>query len=321
MLKELNETKGDVYAWANILLSYYKNALSAKNGDAKDMLFTAKLNDVDKLRHYIRHEVRDDAIETFALAIDDCYRNGLKQMIGYKEIRSSIVSDEQIMALYNTFKQQFPLLHNTFNTIISSKHFDDSKMDCEATTMHKKQRMIFFLCLASIRAKSSHKIRYYAIIEPLALFYKGHQQPSSKTLSGSFTTTIETALKIVDMLYNEVYPSFAAELESEPVQVGAGDNWQRVLPCKNQYTHKSAIVHNGTSYYLKKVVNIEIPAGSNVISSTGLKFKVLRSTPHAVDGDFWFVPGVVFDYTGVDVSVPIGLVEAEKTLDLLLPHY
>lgn len=171
MIKELNETKGDVNAWAKILLSYYKTALSRKLSDVKVMKEQSIIEDHGHLKQLIGQEVSDGTISAFAAAVDATYKCRLDVMIGYNHVRNYLMPEEDLATLYHQFREQFPLLHHTFHSMISSKYLRDKMVDNNAATLHQKQRLILFLALSSIQAKSSHKLQIFAIIKQLALFY------------------------------------------------------------------------------------------------------------------------------------------------------
>lgn len=164
----------------------YKTALTRKASDVKVMKQQSIIDDYGQLKELIDQEVCDDAISAFAAAVDSTYKSWLDGLIGYNHVRNYLIAEDDLATLYHQFRKQFPLLHYTFHSMISSKYFRDDLVNTNDATLHQKQRLIFFLALSSIRSKSSHKLRFFAIIEPLALFYKGLQQPSPRTLSGAF---------------------------------------------------------------------------------------------------------------------------------------
>lgn len=185
--------------------------------------------------------------------------------------------------------------------------------------MHRKQRLILFIFLASIHCKSVFLLKYWAIIEPLGIYYKGHQQFSTKTLSGAFSMSLPTSLDALEMLYRDLMPEFYSHLERSPYLFGAFDNWQQCLTIKNMTQHQSVLMHRGTTYILKEVKNIEIVKGSSIKSPHGLLFKVTKSVPHCgnncrVFGYMYSLPEGVEPYVR---DAEITLVEKGLLLPLL----
>ena len=311
MLRQLHESKGDTYSYASILLTYYKRASESAKSANKAMITKQQSSLDDSMFQIISSEVSRDKIQVFADKIDDhCYQC-LKRTVGFDCVRRSLLLDNDMLQFYIQFREQFPSTHRTIQSIVSSQHFNekhDVKGLTEENTIHRKQRLILFIFLASIRCKSVFLLKYWAIIEPLGIYYKGHQQLSSKTLSGAFSMTLPTSLDALDLLYRKEMPEFAAHLERSPYLFGAFDNWQQCINIKNITEHQSALMHRGTSYILKEVKNIAIVSGSSIQSPNGLKFKITSSRPHGnnslVQGFDYFTPnGVAQDVVEAEIEL------------------
>ena len=140
--------------------------------------------------------------------------------------------------------------------------------------LHRKERMMLFLFFGLIRTKSRYLLKHWAMVEPFGHYFKGHQQPGRNSLSGAFTSTLETCWKRQNEIYERFLPSFNEELQSESTNYGSYDNYNEVLPKKNPTDGKNAITHIGTVYYAKKAKPIDLPVGTIVKSPHGVMFEV-----------------------------------------------
>ena len=110
---------------------------------------------------------------------------------------------------------------------------EDDEINNKDDMMHFKKRLIVFLCLSMIRAKSRLLLRHYAIIEPFAYFSKGFQQPGRRTMTGGLNSTLHTSMKRLKEVYERCLPTFNDRLAVTMRCHGAFDNHQKVLPKKN----------------------------------------------------------------------------------------
>lgn len=280
LTKQFHEARGDPYGFANIIIAYHRQVNSNQSAQHKNLLRDKQLSDSEQAKAIITQEVNDDAIDNFANLVDAHIKQRFIDTIAFHEIHNYLIKDKDMVGFYNIFKEQFPTIHHALHEIVSSKRFNECKeIGSDRTELLQKQRMIFMLFLSAIRAKSCYKLKHYAIIDPLANFYHGQRQPRSKSHAGAFNSSLPTALATIDELYEENYPAFASRLEQEDLVVFF-DNYQKVIPKKNQSAFKSSITHKGTSFGCKEMKNIEIPPGSCILSECGLKVKVLSSSRH-----------------------------------------
>ena len=315
MAKLLLECKGDTYSYANILLTYYKRALKSAKSTNRAIIHKHQSANDDTIFQNITAEVDKKKIDLFAKSVDDhCYQC-LKSIIGFDYVRRSLILDEDILSFYRQFQASFPTTHRIFHSIVSSQHFNE-KHETDSDDLHRKQRLILFLFLASIRCKSVFLMKSWAIIEPLGLYYKGQQQLSAKTFSGAFSMSLPTSLAALDKLYKENINQFYAKLRKTKVICGAFDNYQQNFEKKNKTEHKSSLMQRGTSFYLKEVKNLRIVRGSIVRSKHGLIFNVSTCRPQ---GENWYVEGIVYKFpSGLSADV----LAAERNLiqgGMLLP--
>jgi hypothetical protein len=56
-------------------------------------------------------------------------------------------------------------------------------------------------------------MKHWAIVEPLANFYRGQLQPGAKTVGGAFVSTLETSFLALDEIYTNKYPDFMSTIE------------------------------------------------------------------------------------------------------------
>eukprot|EP00956_Cyclotella_meneghiniana_P031332 scaffold81936_cov56-Cyclotella_meneghiniana.AAC.3 len=157
--------------------------------------------------------------------------------------------------------------------------------------MKKKNRQILYLFYGLIRTHSSWLMKYWAIVEPLGCYYKGHQQPGSKSFGGSFSASLPTAWGALETIYKEEFLSFMSSLEEETTLTGAFDNYQKVIPKKDITAFKSAITHVGTSHFLKMNKPIPYPIDTVIRSPAGVHFRVTHCDYD--DSGKYIVKGIV----------------------------
>ena len=117
--------------------------------------------------------------------------------------------------------------------------------------LHYMQRMILFTFCGLICVKSRQQLQHWAMCEPLGFHYKGLQQPSRKSLSGGFTSTMQTCWKRLDKIRDECMPLFNDILQSKPTVHVALDNHNQMHRQKDQSYGKLAVSHIGTAYYAR----------------------------------------------------------------------
>jgi hypothetical protein len=229
----------------------------------------------DRLRDSLVEDLTPNKIKEFAKDVDAFYLDALERCVGFTEGTRYLMSDEVNVHFYNRFKNEFPFLHLVMYSVVESKDFQEEIGLISDSTLKTKQRMMLYLFYSLIRTRSQQLMKHWAIIEPLAHFYQGNTQPCSKSMGGAFVSTQHTGFKALDDIYKERYCEFEATLDSQQTAEVAFDNYQKVLPKKNQTAHKSAVTHTGTSYFVKAHKSIRIPKHSSVTTTSGLKFKVM----------------------------------------------
>jgi hypothetical protein len=201
------EAKGNNAAYARILITFLGKSLKQKNSANKQLQKIQKVDDTNQIQQLIKSELEYSKVKKFADEVDAYYKDCLVKNIDFTDLRTNL-TEEVMSDFYNQFKKDFPTVHYTFAAIAHSRSFKEAdkkqpSMEEESPGMHTKQCHILFLWFASIRTKSGFLLKHWSIIEPLGHYYKGHQQPSSKSMSGSFTSTVTTALNALDTIYNE----------------------------------------------------------------------------------------------------------------------
>jgi len=232
-------------------------------------------------------ELEATSVRDFANAVESEYEQALMALVGWSEATTELLSSDRVMHYYTLFQDSFPLTHMVFSMIVSSKSKQidlnktmfPSKNNRQAglvsviplgdltTThtgdllLHKKERIALNSWLALIRVRSRDLLKTWARVEPFGYFYKGYQQPAVSSLSGGASCDIRTAWKNQDELYNKCMPTFNETLQGESCIGGAVDNFNRLVPMKNQIDNKSSINHIGTAFFCKKDKPFEILTG------------------------------------------------------------
>lgn len=146
MIKKLNESKVDAHATTSVLLRDYRHALSLKTAETKSWVKRYKLENDEIARSVIRNEISDESIDKFVDIVDTHYKQQMESTIGFREIRNYLISEDDMMQHYNTFKELFPLVHFTFQTLVSSRRFNEEK-EFTSTQM--------YVCFTRNRGQSS----------------------------------------------------------------------------------------------------------------------------------------------------------------------
>ena len=124
LVKKLNAAKGNVHAFASVLISYLNASLSTKSAAEKEFIKKHNINNMIIVKQCIVNEVITDAIDAFAQKVDLHYKRQLEQSIGFRDARHDLVSEEDMLVFYNEFRDSFPIVHFAINQIVSSCRFD-----------------------------------------------------------------------------------------------------------------------------------------------------------------------------------------------------
>ena len=250
--QQLHARKGDPIAYVQILMNYYKKQLALTKGRDVNLKVAATSCanelDVDKLvRSAIDAEMERGDTIALANSIDSDYEKAICERFStFGYAREYLISKEKITQYYQMLKSIFKHLHYAIATLISTRYYsidvsvppedDENEEMGEMEELHYKERIIVFLCLGMIRAKSNRLLKHYAMIEPFAYFSKGLQQPGRQSLSGSLSSTLRTSMKNIKEIYDRCLPTFNDQLSGTMRCHGAFDNHQQFLPKKNPET-------------------------------------------------------------------------------------
>jgi hypothetical protein len=206
----------------------------------------------DSLQEAIVEEVKRENLDEFSKEVDTLYKTAIEGTFDFSAACEPLVSEKLSTKLYNRLVDQFPSVHMVLASIVKSRKFQDLDTPLDETdNLHRKQKMILHIFYAALRTHSNHLLKYWALIDPLGGFFKGHSQPASNSFIGSFTSSLETSFKDIEKIYEYRLPSLFAMLESEGMLFGAFDNYQKVIQKKDQTAGKSAVTHTGTTYCIK----------------------------------------------------------------------
>ena len=245
-----------------------------------------KIDEDAIVRSLIDSELERADIVELADLVDADYEEAISNTFSnFRRARHYLLSPEKIKEYYDIIKSKFRYLHYAMAIFMSSKYYsinvalsedEDDEMMSGDEEIHFKERLIVFLCLSMIRAKSRLLLRHYAIIEPFAYFSKGYQQSGRRTMTGGLNSTLPTSMKQLKKIYERCLPTFNDRLAGTMRCHGAFDNHQKILPKKNPGDGKSAVTHGGTSSFLKEDRPYIIPNGTTMTSPLGTRFKVIN---------------------------------------------
>eukprot|EP00956_Cyclotella_meneghiniana_P022470 scaffold42566_cov60-Cyclotella_meneghiniana.AAC.1 len=305
LAKELMETKGDATAYIAILMQYYNAEKKRKQSDEAKKLPLPKPDDT--FVSQLSLDASAEKLVQFADEVDRAYLTAMSGSLGFNHVCEYLISPEVNTHFYNKLRNEFPYIHKALYSVVSTKYFKEPTDDEPIPSpLHDKQKQILYLFYGLIRARSLMLMRHWAIVEPLGYYYKGNQQPGSKSMGGMFSSSLPTSFDRLDEIYKADIEAFNNRLEFEPVLFGAFDNYQRMIQKKNQTAHKSAITHTGTAIFLKANVPIDLPQGSTVITPFGTRFKVTKCSRH--ESGKLFVTGEIYEATNETSQSEIALI-------------
>jgi hypothetical protein len=146
--------------------------------------------------------------------VDKLYEDTFGDSIDYSHYTGGLITDDINVVLYNKFKSEFPFVHLVMYSMVESKRFKETG-PVDSNELHPKQRMMLFLFFVLIRTKSQRMMKHWAIVEPLANFYRGNSQAGAKTVGGAFVSTLETSFLALDEIYANKYPDFMSTIEEQ----------------------------------------------------------------------------------------------------------
>ena len=248
------------------------------------------------------------AVETFASMVDNDYENEMIECVGYSYACKELLPISHYTIYYEELGTCFPLCHFVFATTVSSSYFTIStekqninkdEMTSQAE-LHKKHRMILFVFCGLLCAKSRDLLTHLALCKPLGYFFEGFTQPSRKLSSGGFISTLDTCWKMHDKIHKQYISSFHEVLQKDPKCHVCFDNYNNVLPKKDQTAGKSATTHIGTAFMLCQDKPIHLPNGTMIKLSGSIFFYVISC--EEVSLVKWEVKGNIIDSDGIDRS-------------------
>jgi hypothetical protein len=109
----------------------------------------------------IKNDTHKANTTEFAAMVDSVYKKAMEDCHDWSCATSYLLSDKDIMHIYNLFQSRFPLVHMTLACIVSTKYYsvpfanfamvddntdeDDDDDPFDVPVLHKKQRMILFV--------------------------------------------------------------------------------------------------------------------------------------------------------------------------------
>ena len=168
-----------------------------------------------------------------------------------------MISKVLIAIHYRQFQEEFPLCHRVHASVVSTRYYSvpgvcSDDVEASEEDIHSKKRMILFLFYGLIRTRSRNLLTHWAQVDPLAHYYKGHQPVGCKSLMGGMTSSLKICWMKQNEMQKKCLPTFNAILRGEPHCTGAFDNFNEEGKKKFVTHGKSAHMHIGTVFFLKK---------------------------------------------------------------------
>ena len=168
-------------------MNYYKKLYQKERDKNSGVTVIANSNagkiDEDVIVHsLIDLELERADIVELANLVDADYEEAISTTFSnFSHARHYLISSEKFKEYSDINKSKFRYLHYSMAIFMLSKYYsinvalpeeEENEMLSEDEGICFKERLIVFLCLGMIRAKSRLLLRHYAIIEPFAYFSK-----------------------------------------------------------------------------------------------------------------------------------------------------
>ena len=189
----------------------------------------------------------------------------------------ALISDLEYTEMISEMKREFPYHTCCMTALINHNASIEEYNDTSAPTKHGSfERLVLFQFLCNIRFQCQRKLRYWAIVEPLAFYYKGQMEPPKRRCKGTFSSIV-TCWKILNKLHSSANQTMQESIRTQPTMTYSLDNYQKTIRKKFQSDGKSANMHNGTVFIAQQDRCYKIPLGSLVRSPSGVLFRVSES--------------------------------------------
>ena len=292
LAEELYQSKGDTVSTVQIMMNYYKTtshrAASAEKKGSSSEFSIIKAETL--LQKQLVDELSGDNLEKYSNAVDTKYQSEMSDRLSdWWKASSYLTSDPDIAVFYNDLKEQFPMCHFVFACAVSTRSYQVStwsvlqprEEEDEGEQLHRKQRMILYVFFGLLRTRNRNLLLHYSMVEPLANWFKGLQQPGRRSISGGFNSDLRRTWKRLGEMYDQCIPTFNEKLQSTERCHGALDNHNKIIRSKFMTEGKSAIVHIGTAMFLRQDKPYYLPVGTKMISPMGISFNVIECTRHS----------------------------------------
>ena len=282
LTQALDEAHGDAAQTVQVMMAYYRRAVSSRNGaGAPGLAAGATLDNLSNknLTTLVTEELCSEHITTFASHVDQVYLSELTlRFTNFSAPRSHLVSDETVAGFYRSTEKKFPTLHFVMATVASNSRYSFDSSSSEPLALDKKKCRILGLFLNLIRTRSQMMLPHYAMVEPLAHWFKGMQQ---HRLSSGFSVQLRTAFKKLSMLYGKSMATFNEKLQGMARGHAAFDNHNKIISCKNVVEGKSSNNQIGTAMFLREDKPYDLPPGTTMKSPNGVPFILLECSRHS----------------------------------------
>ena len=135
LVKELHQSKGDSFAYVEILMKYYQQRTVANKKEITAL--TQKLlakNKTDSqadadfeetmIRDALANELDDSAIRKFAHSVDKVYEDTMMAMPSDYTVATELLIKPQVLdSFYHEFQRLFPHCSSMFHLVAASKQF------------------------------------------------------------------------------------------------------------------------------------------------------------------------------------------------------
>ena len=283
---ELNDhilsSKHDILRTTEILQTFHqykgamlkeelKRAMSIASKE-KALLDTRNYNDYTML---LSNELHDDAIGSLSRSVDKHYKDAMEiHYVSFNQ-NDSLLHPRIRDLIYNKIRESFPYHYAALHSLIFSKRSEIDSRNKRKSFEYKRIGLINQF-LGMCRMRNPDHLIYWAMVGTLAIHGKGVPKIVHRNcIMKAFSTSICTALKHANEIYDRTKDERMALIKSQPVGGHSLDNYNRYHAKATQGDGKAGVYHTGMVFNLVQMKQFMLPVGTIVKSRDSTRYSVL----------------------------------------------
>ena len=294
LLENLSFVEGDVTATYEALYKYYKSAMEVWRNKANDASKKVKkkkgekeMSRLENAKELLEEELDGQSLSMFVAMADKHWYNAiLEHYKKFHSISDELIPEDTYVELFDKMAKKFPLhAAALLDILLHDSFYEPARYNPASLNERKKVAITHFFAMARARNKSNMK--YWAMIETLAVLGKGISKVTTRSSAGrDFCCTVQYTFGKLKEIYDMCQPDIKAVLRNELTISFVLDNYQKIIPKRTQKDGKASIVHRATASSVMRNKIPMVPVGSVMISPVGVRFvvtRVSRETPYMLN--------------------------------------